>query len=117
MAKPADITPAQETVIRQKLKLQPDADISWVYDTMSEDGVRRLATPIAAPVTTPKPTPKPSTPKPVAPKPTTPPRPKIEAEPKVTPTAAPTIAPVTINFVRDWETDRKSTRLNSSHRL
>ena len=74
MAKPADITPAQETVIRQKLKLQPDADISWVYDTMSEDGVRRLATPIAAPVTTPKPTPKPSTPKPVAPKPTTPPR-------------------------------------------
>ena len=94
MAKPADITPAQETVIRQKLKLQPDADISWVYDTMSEEGVRRLAgtTIPAAPTAAPK------QPKPVAPKPTTPPRPKIEAEPKVTPTAAPTIAPVTITL-------------------
>ena len=56
MAKPADITPAQETVIRQKLKLQPDADISWVYDTMSEEGVRRLAgtTIPAAPTAAPK---------------------------------------------------------------
>ena len=43
MAKPADITPVQETAIREKLKLKPDADISWVYETMSEDGVRRLA--------------------------------------------------------------------------
>ncbi len=97
MAKPADITPAQETIIRQKLKLQPNEDISWVYDTMSEDGVRRLATPIGAPVTTPKPTPKP-------------------AAPKVTPTATPTIAPVTINFVRDPATGRVTTEAEARRR-
>jgi len=65
MAKPADITPAQETAIRQKLNLQPDADISWVYDSMSEDGVRRLA----GPAISPSPTAAPKQPKPVAPKP------------------------------------------------
>lgn len=115
MAKPADITPAQETAIRQKLKLQPDADISWVYDTMSEEGVRRLAGP-TIPVS---PTAAPKQPKPAAPK------------PKVTPTSTPTIptpsnrpvllndrevAPVTINFVRDPVTGRVTTEAEARRR-
>lgn len=65
MAKPSDITPAQETAIREKLQLKQDADISWVYGSMSEDGVRRLAgAPVSAiptatiPTAIPRPTPK-----------------------------------------------------------
>ena len=75
MAKPADITPAQETAIREKLKLNPDADISWVYNSMSEDGVMRL---VGAPVST----------IPTAIIPTAIPRPTPAPTPKVTETDA-----------------------------
>ena len=99
MAKPADITPAQEATLRSKLGLQPDADLTRFYDSISEDGIRKLSGGIAVP---PAATPRP-TPKPVAPVPAATPRPTL------TTPVAPTPAPVTINIVRDPVTGRMTT--------
>ena len=63
MAKPADITQEQEARLRSTLGLAPDADLTNLYERMSEDGIRKLsgaaiptaiptAAPTAAPVTT-----------------------------------------------------------------
>jgi hypothetical protein len=41
--KPYYITSKNEKVIRLKLDMQPNEDLTWVYDSMSEGGVRRLA--------------------------------------------------------------------------
>lgn len=113
MAKPADITPEQEARLRSTLGLAPDADLTNLYQRMSEDGIRKLsgaAIPTAAP-------------KPVTPKPT--------PKPKVTPTSTPTIpvpssrpvilndreiAPVTINLVTDPVTGRVTTEAEARRR-
>ena len=69
MAKPADITPAQETALRDRLGLAPDADLTSIYDKMSEDGIRKysgMTTPaitkptVIIPTAIPRPTPAPT---------------------------------------------------------
>jgi hypothetical protein len=40
---PYGITPEQEATLRSKLGLAPDADLTNIYDKMSEDGIRKYS--------------------------------------------------------------------------